>query len=208
MLASSILLQTSAAQADGPKISFKIPVRFNLLPMYLSTTQSFEGYKTDIRHEGPAIGGEFEVPIPPLNTMLGISGFYSYQKDGDITDNMSFLAFYVGASMKAVDVIFGPGVAPMARTIRGTSALPDERVYYYGIPKGGFIGLRKYFVTKGMSGFAIGITGYYAEDSKYEKTTTTGMTPTKTTVNEKVKFHGGTVQIGFTFGETRQTSIR
>lgn len=192
-----------AQSKDSDPFGINIPVRLGLGAGYNQGSVSFNADKKDIANNNFLLVFDFNVPIPPIKSMVGINlWFIPSAKTGTTTLTSSLFAGpYIGFSKGKVDILLGAGIQGVSSTIKDEDALPDSQVSLSKSMGCGFAGIRGYFGKSQNAG--VGITGYTCFASDYSKYLNS-QPDTKTTISDKSSSSGGFLYFFGAWGEERK----
>lgn len=204
ILIGTLTFKTSIALAkDSEAFGINIPVRLGISAGYHQGTVSFNSDKTDITNNNFILGFDFNVPIPPIKSLVGINlWFIPSAKTGTTTLTSSLFAGpYIGLTRGKNDLLIGLGVSGVTTTIKDQDAAPETQINLNKSLGCGFLGWRNYFGKSQSTG--LGLTGYTCLASDYTKTLNS-QSDTKTTISDKASASGGFLYFFFTWGEERK----
>lgn len=178
----------------------KIPIRFDAALLVIPATINFEGYSS-FSYSGYGLGSDFEILMPGIHSLIGISGLVSTQvHNRDHIDTLSIGSAYLGVTFKSIDLIFGPSLALVYRRLEGPQAAPDDQAEYTAKMTGGFVGLRRNFSNDSFLGLSIALKGFYLTASNYDKDLKTGSSTTETDVKKTASAYGGWLELTLAIG--------
>lgn len=179
-----------------------IPVRFNVFVGLQNGTSSYNADKKDISVFSYLGGIDFNVPIPFINSLIGINAWYmaSGKTGNTISSSFLFLGPYVGYSSGRVDIFAGGGISPLVSDFSDDEAVSGKNYSLYKTSGCGIAGFRVYLGKSLSTGF--GITGYTCQANDYTKNVNS-TTDTKTTVSDKVSASGGILYFMYAWNEQR-----
>lgn len=197
------LASSNSLAKDGDALGINIPVRLGISAGYHQGSVSFNSDKKDIANNNFLLGFDFNVPIPPIKSLIGISlWFVPSAKTGTTTLTSSLFAGpYVGLTKGKNDFLIGLGVSGVSTTIKDQDAAPDSEINLNKTMGCGFIGWRNYFNKSQSTG--LGLMGYTCLASDYTKTLNS-QNDTKTTISDKASASGGFFYLFFAWGEERK----
>lgn len=204
VLLLSLLFSSSPSLAkDSDPLGINIPVRLGIGAGYNQGTVSFNSDKKDIANNNYLLVFDFNVPIPPIKSMIGINlWFIPSAKTGTTTTTTSFFGGpYFGFSKGKFDILLGAGAQVVSTTIKDQDALPDTQVSLSKSMGCGFAGLRTYFGKNQNAG--VGLTGYSCFASDYSKYLNS-QPEAKTTISDKSSSTGGFLYFFGAWGEERK----
>lgn len=194
----------SKGGSSGGGAIFSIPVRLSIFAGYHSGSMNYESDRKGDSLGFVGAGADFNVPIPPLHSLVGITGWIVPTADSGEYSKSSILVLgpYLGYASAQTDIFAGAAVGMMATTLREQAATPDSEVHL-GIRSGcGFGGIRRYF-GKGIT-TGIGINGYHCVASSYDKTNvSTTQLRTESVVSAEASSSGGFVYLFLAWDESR-----
>lgn len=194
--------QTVAAKDSDP-LGINIPVRLGIGAGYNQGTVSFNSDKKDIANNNYLLVFDFNVPIPPIKSMIGLNlWFIPSATTGTTTVTTSFFGGpYFGFSKGKFDILLGAGVQVVSTSIKDQDASPDTQVNLSKSMGCGFAGVRTYFGKSQNAG--IGLTGYSCFASDYSKYLNS-QPEAKTTISDKSSSSGGFLYFFGAWGEERK----
>lgn len=203
IIATLTLSSQTVAAKDSDPLGINIPVRLGIGAGYNQGTVSFNSDKKDIANNNYLLVFDFNVPIPPIKSMIGINlWFIPSAKTGTTTLTTSFFGGpYIGFSKGKFDILLGAGAQVVSSTIKEQDALPDTQVNLSKSMGCGFAGVRTYFGKSQNAG--IGITGYSCFASDYTKYLNS-QPEAKTTIDDKSSSTGGFLYFFGAWGEERK----
>lgn len=193
----------SGGGSSGKPI-FEVPVRFSLSAGYHYSPIGFDQDRNNDSISYFGVGADFNLPIPAIRTLFGITGWYAPKGTSGPSAKSSMLVVgaYAGYMGEQNEIFLGPAVGAMSTTLNDAAALPNYEVDVYASSACGFGGWRHYFSKGGSTGF--GINGYYCSASSYSKRTqATNQVETNSTVTGKATSGGGFVYLLFGWNDKR-----
>lgn len=194
---------TTSLGKDSDPFGINIPVRLGIGAGYHQGSASFNTDKKDISTNNYLFVFDFNVPIPPIKSLVGINLWFlpSAKTGNSISTSSLFAGPYIGYTKGKVDMFLGLGINGVVTTIKDQDAAPDSEISLSKSMGCGFLGLRNYFGKSQVTG--VGLTGYSCFASDYAKTLNS-QNDNKTTISDKSSSNGGFLYFFASWGEERK----